>query len=91
MLTHYDTNIITTAFLINPEFSVPAQTDFPASNALEGSLSMTNDSGTDISWTADISNGPALVLSVTIDSVTEEGTGYRLSLVNVLVDDMLCG
>jgi hypothetical protein len=52
---------------------------------------MTNDSGTDISWTADISNGPALVLSVTIDSVTEEGTGYRLSLVNVLVDDMLCG
>jgi hypothetical protein len=52
---------------------------------------MTNEAGTGMTWTADINDGPALVLSVTIDSVTEEGTGYRLSLVNVLVDDVLCG
>jgi hypothetical protein len=52
---------------------------------------MTDSAGTDITWTADVSNGPALVLSVTIDAMKEEGSGYRLSSVNVLVDDVLCG
>jgi hypothetical protein len=54
-------------------------------------LSQTDSSGTGISWTADINNGPALVMNVVIDSPQEEGTGYRLSLVNVFVEDVLCG
>jgi hypothetical protein len=54
---------------------------------LEGLPSVTNDTGTGITWTADINNGPALVFSVTIDAEI----GYRLSSVNVLVDDVLCG
>jgi hypothetical protein len=52
-------------------------------------LSETDSTGEGITWTADISNGPALVVSVEIDSIKEEGYGYRLSLVNVLIDDVL--
>jgi hypothetical protein len=90
-MSHYDTTSIINAVLINPSFTVAAQTDYPASNALEGLLSQTDSSGTGISWTADINNGPALVMNVVIDSPQEEGTGYRLSLVNVFVEDVLCG
>jgi hypothetical protein len=32
-----------------------------------------------------------LVSSIAIDAIKEEGYGYRLSSVNVLVDDVLCG
>jgi len=31
------------------------------------------------------------VESVTIDTIKENGNGYRLSSVNVFVDDVLCG
>jgi hypothetical protein len=52
---------------------------------------MTDSTGIDITWTADISNGPALVTEVVINTINEEGSGYRLSSVNVFVDDVLCG
>jgi hypothetical protein len=77
-----------TAVLINPSFSVNANENYPASNALEGLLSQTDSTGVGITWTADISYGPALVMNVVIDSAEE---GYRLSSVNVFVEDVLCG
>lgn len=52
---------------------------------------MTDSTGSGITWTADISNGPALVTDVVIDATKEEGYGYRLSLVNVFIDDVFCG
>jgi hypothetical protein len=54
-------------------------------------LSQTDSTGTDITWTADINNGPEFVKSILIDAIKEDGLGYRLSEVNVYVDDVLCG
>jgi hypothetical protein len=53
MLLHHDVSTETSVTLINAEFSVDA-TDYPASNALTGSLAQTDSSGTGITWTADI-------------------------------------
>jgi hypothetical protein len=91
MLLHHDISTLTTAELINPEFSIEEEPGYPASNALQGLLSQTLWTGIDVTWTADISDGPKFVTSVAVHSVKEEGYGYRLSSVNVLVDDVLCG
>jgi hypothetical protein len=77
-----------TAVLINPSFSVVANENYPASNALEGLLSQTDSTGVGITWTADINNGPALVKEIDFNSV---GLSTALKSANVYVDDILCG
>jgi hypothetical protein len=54
-------------------------------------LSQTDSTGIDITWKADIESGPQFVYSIQIDSSHEDGAGYRLSEVEVYVDDELCG
>jgi hypothetical protein len=87
LYSHYYVEESYCATLVSPTFSIPADTDYPATNALDGLQSMSSDTGTGITWTADINRGPALVLDVTVNT----SIGYRLSSVNVLVDDILCG
>lgn len=53
MILHHDVSTETTVTLVNAQFSVDA-TDYPASNALTGSLAQTDSSGVGIAWTADI-------------------------------------
>jgi len=40
---------------------------------LEGLLSQTDEVGTDITWTADINNGPVFVKDIEIDAIKEDG------------------
>lgn len=91
LTNHYHAETYCDAPLTNAEFSVDAQTESPASNALSGQLSQTDSTGTGIEWKADIESGPQFVSSIQIDSSKEDGTGYRLSEVEVYVDDSLCG
>jgi hypothetical protein len=91
MMSHYDCSTQTAATLINPAFNVAAD-DWPATNAIDGELSMTSETGVGMTWTADIVNGPKLVSSVVLyvaSNMTSERKG--LSNVNVLIDGELCG
>jgi hypothetical protein len=51
-------------------------------------MSESGSSGTDITWTADINYGPALVKEIDFNSV---GLPTALRSANVYVDDILCG
>jgi hypothetical protein len=88
LISHYYVDELECAELSGAAFSVPASADYPADATLNGSLSESGSSGTDITWTADINNGPALVKEIDFNSV---GLSTALKSANVYVDDILCG